>query len=62
MRKRIIHILQINWFCDHLRAQLVKNLQALRETTVRSLGQEDPLEKGLASHYSILGLPWWLSW
>jgi len=46
MRKRIIHILQINWFCDHLRAQLVKNLQVLQETTVRSLGQEDPLEKG----------------
>ena len=25
-------------------------------------GQEDPLEKGKATHSSILGLPWWLSW
>ena len=26
------------------------------------LSQEDPLEKGMATHSSILGLPWWLSW
>ena len=26
------------------------------------LGLEDPLEKGMATHSSILGLPWWLSW
>ena len=26
------------------------------------LGGEDPLEKGKATHASILGLPWWLSW
>ena len=25
-------------------------------------GQEDALEKGMATHSSILGLPWWLSW
>ena len=35
-------------------AQLVKNLPALRETQVRSLGWEDPLEKGMATHSSIL--------
>ena len=35
-------------------AQLVKNLPAMQETWVRSLGQEDPLEKGMASHSSIL--------
>ena len=29
---------------------------------VLSLGQEDPLEKGMATHSSILGLPGWLSW
>ena len=29
---------------------------------VLSLGREDPLEKGQATHSSILGLPWWLSW
>ena len=32
------------------------------ETPVQFLGQEDPLEKGQATHSSILGLPWWLSW
>ena len=36
-------------------AQLVKNQPAMRETGVRSLGQEDPLEKGKATH-SDLGL------
>ena len=35
-------------------AQTVKNLPAMRETWVQSLGQEDPLEKGMATHSSIL--------
>ena len=35
-------------------AQLVKNLLAMQETQVRFLGQEDPLEKGTATHSSIL--------
>ena len=35
-------------------AQTVKNLPAVQETQVRSLGQEDPLEKGMATHSSIL--------
>ena len=35
-------------------AQMVKNLPAMQETWVRSLDQEDPLEKGLAIHSSIL--------
>ena len=35
-------------------AQMVKNLPAMWETQVWSLGQEDPLEKGMATHYSIL--------
>ena len=34
--------------------QMVKNLPAMRETCVRSLGWEDPLEKGMATHSSIL--------
>ena len=38
-------------------AQPVKNLPATQETWVRSLGWEDPLEKGKATHFSILGLP-----
>ena len=37
--------------------QIVKNLPAMRETQVQSLGQEDPLEKGMAAHSSILFLP-----
>ena len=35
-------------------AQLVKNLPAMQETWVRSLGWEDPLEEGMATHSSIL--------
>ena len=43
-----------------LEAQLVKNLLAMWETWVPSLGWEDPLEKGKATHSSILarGIPW----
>ena len=39
---------------------MVKNLPAMQETWVRSLGQEDPLEKGMATHSSILAwrIPW----
>ena len=40
--------------------QLVNNLPAVQETQVRSLGQEDPLEKGMATHSSILA--WKISW
>ena len=41
-------------------AQMVKNPPATRETRVRSLGQEDPLEKGMAVHPRILAwrIPW----
>ena len=35
-------------------AQTVKNLLAMQETRVRSLGLKDPLEKGMATHSSIL--------
>ena len=41
-------------------AQLVKNLPAMQETRVRSWGLEDPLEKEIASHSSILA--WKISW
>ena len=34
-------------------AQMVRNLPAMQETQIQSLGQEDPLEKGKATHYSI---------
>ena len=41
-------------------AQTVKNLLAMQETWVRSLGLEDPLEEGMATHSSILAwrIPW----
>ena len=40
--------------------QMVKNLPAMQETEVQSLGQEDPLEKGVATHSSLLAwrIPW----
>ena len=39
---------------------MVKNVPAMQETRVRSLGQEDPLEKEMATHSSILAweIPW----
>ena len=39
-----------------LAAQMVKNLPAVQETWVQSLGREDPLEEGMATHSSVLGL------
>ena len=41
-------------FWASLVAQMVKNLPATQETWIRSLGQKDPLEKGMATHSSIL--------
>ena len=45
---------------DFLVAQTVKNLPAMREAWVQSLGWEDPLEKGMVTHSSILAwrIPW----
>ena len=39
---------------------MVKNLLAMQESQIRSLDQEDPLEKGMATHSSILAwrIPW----
>ena len=39
---------------------MLKNLSAMQETWVQSLGQEDPLENGMATHFSILAwrIPW----
>ena len=39
---------------DSFVAQMVKNLYAMQETRVRSLGWEDPLKKGMVTHSSIL--------
>ena len=45
---------------DSLVAQVVKNLSAMQETWVRSLGGEDPLEKKMAAYSGILAwsIPW----
>ena len=47
-------------FAASLVAQTVKRLPTMRETRVRSLGQEDPLEKEMATHSSTLAwkIPW----
>ena len=47
-----------------LMAQLIKNLPAMQEMWVRSLGWEDPLERGMATHSSILAwrIPWRGAW
>ena len=60
------HVVQIStvyiyiYMWASLVAQLVKNLPAMWETWVRSLGWGDPLEKGKATHSSILAwrIPW----
>ena len=41
-------------------AQMIKHLPAMQETLVQPLGWEDPLEKGMATHFSILAwrIPW----
>ena len=46
----------INAYWGSLVAQLVKNLPAMQETQVQSVGQEDPLEQEMATHSSILAM------
>ena len=52
-------LVKINVFTS-LVAQMVKNLPAIQETQVQSLSREDPLEKEMATHSSILAwkIPW----
>ena len=51
-------LLGLSWV--FLVAQMIKNLPVVQETQVQSLGWEDPLEKGMATHSSILAwrIPW----
>ena len=53
-------ILLQNFCRTSLVAQMVKHLPAMQETWVQSLGQEDPLEKEMATHSSTLAwkIPW----
>ena len=47
-------------FWASLMAQMVKNLSAMQQTQIQSLGWEDPLEKGMATHSIIIvwRIPW----
>ena len=58
MEKGYANHLQYSW--ASLVAQMVKNLHAMWWTWVRSLGWEDPVEEGMATHSSILTwrIPW----
>ena len=64
MMKYYLEMSTLRLVTDHhqasLVAQLVKTLPAVQETQVPSLGQEDPLEKGMATDSSILAwrIPW----
>ena len=46
--------------CVSLVAQMAKNLLAVQETQIQSLSWEDPLEKGMTTHFNILAwrIPW----
>ena len=56
----ISYYLLITYYLPSMVAQTVKHLPTVRETWVQSLGQEDPLEKEMATHFSILAwkIPW----
>ena len=49
-----VYIYTHTYVCASLVAQMIKNLPAMPETQVQSLGWENPLEKGRATHSSIL--------
>ena len=58
--RKIFEIRVSTMFMGFLVAQMVKRLPAMWETWVRSLGREDPLEKEMATHSSILA--WKVLW
>ena len=58
-KKNLKHMIHTSTPC-YLLAQMVKNLPAMQETQVQSVGREDPLKKGMATHSNILDwrIPW----
>ena len=58
MRLKLLLSVWLDW--ASLLVQMVKNLSAMQETWVQSLGQEDPLEKGMAIYSSFLA--WRILW
>ena len=59
LSKSLINVLHVSIRASQV-AQIVKNLPAIQETQVPSLGQKDPLEKGMAIHSLLLAwrIPW----
>ena len=55
---KFVYIFTCSW--ASLVAQMVKNLPTMQQTGVQSLSQEDPLEKGMETHSSLLAwrIPW----
>ena len=61
MEKTLFFLISLfNFSVCQVIAELVKNPPAMQETRIQSLGWEDPLEKGKATHSSILA--WRISW
>ena len=60
LQNRCVNEGGVGWLRAPLIVQLVKNSPAVQETWLQSLGWEDPLEKGKATHSSILAwrIPW----
>ena len=58
--RQVKYLINLEAFVPSLVAQKVKHLPAIQETQVQSLGWEDPLEKKMAPHSSILAwkIPW----
>ena len=54
------HISYVSCLGRRVMVQLVKNLPAMQQTRIQSLGQEDPSEKGMATHSTILA--WRILW
>ena len=57
---QILFYVVCKYYLASLVAQMVNNLPVMQETRFQSLGREDPLEKGMATHSSILAwrIPW----
>ena len=58
--RRIVSVTLKNDLMNDMMAQMIKNLPAVQETQLQSLGQEDPLENGMATYSNILAwrIPW----
>ena len=60
MHANVLLLISLRVFSAPLVAEMVRNLPAMQETQAQSLGREGPLEKGMATHSSVLvwRIPW----